>query len=217
MILEIKLKSKKRKSDLRKLYVLMLKEQGNLTVERREDEVDSNGRVGEVDEGSEWGAVWVCRDRGGGMSNHRGFGVWNSDHGGNSSQNKEHKVIKAHVVGPSNKKVYAGKLPHCNKCKLHYNGPCTAKCENCKEVGHLAKDCRGTTVAANQKALKANQRTIPCFKCGKQGHYRSECPVLKNQNRGNQAGSSEARGRVCALGGGEADQDPNNIADNVNA
>ncbi|GKC82932.1 hypothetical protein Tco_1138649 [Tanacetum coccineum] len=46
---------------------------------------------------------------------------------------------------------------------------------------------------------------------------RNECPKLKNQKRGNQAGSSEARGRVCDLEGGEADQDPNNIADNVNA
>ncbi|GJV03321.1 reverse transcriptase domain-containing protein [Tanacetum coccineum] len=79
------------------------------------------------------------------------------------------------------------------------------------------RDCRGTTIAANQRAPVANQRIITCFKCGKQGHYRSECSKLKNQNRENQAGSSEARGRVCALGGGEVDQDPNNITDNVNA
>ncbi|GJU23125.1 hypothetical protein Tco_1156467 [Tanacetum coccineum] len=50
-----------------------------------------------------------------------------------------------------------------------------------------------------------------------QWHYRSECPELKNQNRGNQAGNSEARGRVYALGGGEAGQDPSNITDNIDA
>ncbi|GKA37757.1 reverse transcriptase domain-containing protein [Tanacetum coccineum] len=77
---------------------------------------------------------------------------WKGDHGESSSQNKGHRVIRAHAVGPSNKKVYAGKLPHCNKCKLHHNRSCTTKCENCKEVGHLARDCRGTTVAANQRA-----------------------------------------------------------------
>ncbi|GJW38821.1 hypothetical protein Tco_0064666 [Tanacetum coccineum] len=51
---------------------------------------------------------------------------WEGDHGGNSSQqqNKGHKVIREHAVRPSNKKVYAGKLPHCKKCKLHHTGPC---------------------------------------------------------------------------------------------
>ncbi|GJV23947.1 reverse transcriptase domain-containing protein [Tanacetum coccineum] len=40
---------------------------------------------------------------------------------------------------------------------------------------------------------------------------------LKNQNHENQARISEAHGRVYALGGGEADQDPSNIADDINA
>nr|GEV88909.1 putative reverse transcriptase domain-containing protein [Tanacetum cinerariifolium] len=105
---------------------------------------------------------------------------WEGDHSGSSSQNKGRKVIRTHTVGPSNKKVYAGKLPHCNKCKLHHSGPCYAKCGNCKEVGHLARDCKGTTIAANQ-------RTLTCFKCGKQGHYRSECSELKNQNLRNKS------------------------------
>ncbi|GJR58642.1 reverse transcriptase domain-containing protein [Tanacetum coccineum] len=43
----------------------------------------------------------------------------------------------------------------------------------------------------------------------------SECPRLKNQNCGNQTGNGEACGRVYALGGGEADQDPDNIADDI--
>ncbi|GKE29265.1 hypothetical protein Tco_1444649, partial [Tanacetum coccineum] len=45
----------------------------------------------------------------------------------------------------------------------------------------------------------------------KQGHYRSECPKLKNQNHRNAAGNCESRGRVYALGGGEANQDLNVI------
>ncbi|GJV27992.1 putative reverse transcriptase domain-containing protein [Tanacetum coccineum] len=47
------------------------------------------------------------------------------------------------------------------------------------------------------------------------GHYRSDCPKLKSQNLGNTtrnaAGSSKARERVYALGGGNTDQDPNVI------
>ncbi|GJW03835.1 hypothetical protein Tco_1562691 [Tanacetum coccineum] len=77
--------------------------------------------------------------------------------------------------GPSEKKEYAGTLPLCNKCKLHYNGLCTLK------------------------------------------HYLSECPGLKNQNCGNQTGNDEAHGWVYALGGGEANQDPDNIADDIEA
>ncbi|GKD20626.1 hypothetical protein Tco_1222329, partial [Tanacetum coccineum] len=43
---------------------------------------------------------------------------------------------QAYTVGPSEKKEYDGTLPLCNKCKLHYNGPCTVKYANYKKVGH---------------------------------------------------------------------------------
>ncbi|GJY93866.1 reverse transcriptase domain-containing protein, partial [Tanacetum coccineum] len=59
-------------------------------------------------------------------------------------------------------------------------------------------------------ALTASQRTITCYECGNQRHYRSDCPVLKNQD-------TEARGMMYALGGGETDQDINNMEDDINA
>ncbi|GJZ04981.1 hypothetical protein Tco_0538256 [Tanacetum coccineum] len=123
---------------------------------------------------------------------------------------KRQNVARAYTVGPSEKKEYAGTLPLCNKCKLHHNGPCTVKRMNCKRVGHSTRDCRSPTATTNQ-------RTLTCFKCGNQGHYRSEYPRLKNQNCKNQTGNGEARGRVYALGGGEADQDPSSIADEIDA
>ncbi|GJV66332.1 hypothetical protein Tco_1477160 [Tanacetum coccineum] len=54
---------------------------------------------------------------------------WKDDHKGSSSQqqNKEPKAIKAHAVGPSNKKGYAGKQPLCNKCMFHHTGLCAGK------------------------------------------------------------------------------------------
>ncbi|GKA81813.1 reverse transcriptase domain-containing protein [Tanacetum coccineum] len=79
-----------------------------------------------------------------------------------------------------------------------------------RRISHLIMDCRSPT-AVN------NQRTLTCFECGNQGYYRIECPKLKNQNRGNQAGSSEKRGRVYALRGGEADQSPINVEDEADA
>ncbi|GKC15549.1 hypothetical protein Tco_1012331, partial [Tanacetum coccineum] len=51
-----------------------------------------------------------------------------------------------------------------------------------------------------------NNTQQPPFKRN-QGHYRSDCPQLKNRNHGNQDGGTEAHRMVYALGGGEADQD----------
>ncbi|GJS33458.1 putative reverse transcriptase domain-containing protein [Tanacetum coccineum] len=56
----------------------------------------------------------------------------------------------------------------------------------------------------------------PCtVRCGKQGHYKGDCPKLKDQNRRNKAGNkngvSEARGKAYVLGGGDANLDSNVI------
>nr|GEY95229.1 reverse transcriptase domain-containing protein [Tanacetum cinerariifolium] len=105
---------------------------------------------------------------------------WEGDHGGSSSQqqNKEHKVIRAHTAGPSNKKGYARTLPLCNKCKLQHNGSCTIKCGNCKKVGHMTRNCRNPA-AAN------NQRTLTCYERGILGLYMNGCLERKNQNQVN--------------------------------
>ncbi|GKB73242.1 retrovirus-related pol polyprotein from transposon 17.6 [Tanacetum coccineum] len=97
-----------------------------------------------------------------------------------------------------------------NKRKLDNNSSDNNRLSKGKMVGHLTRDCKSPT-AAN------NQRTLTCYECGNQGHYRSDCPELKNQNHGNQAGGTEARGMVYALEGGETDQDPNNMEDDINA
>ncbi|GJX61544.1 retrovirus-related pol polyprotein from transposon 17.6 [Tanacetum coccineum] len=51
-------------------------------------------------------------------------------------------------------------------------------------------------------AATNNQRTLTCYECGNQGHYRSDCLELKNQNHGKQVGGTEARRMVYALGRG---------------
>ncbi|GJY90620.1 putative reverse transcriptase domain-containing protein [Tanacetum coccineum] len=115
-------------------------------------------------------------------------------------------MVRAYTSS-NEKKGYAGPLPYCNKCKLHHEAPCTVKCGKCNKVGHMTKDCMNVVATtATQRALVVNQRVPTCFACKRQGHYRNECPKLKNQTRGNKAGkkTNKARGKAYVLGGGEA-------------
>ncbi|GKA71987.1 reverse transcriptase domain-containing protein [Tanacetum coccineum] len=77
-------------------------------------------------------------------------------------------------------------------------------------IGHLTRDCRSL-------AATNNQRNLTCYECGNQGHYKSDFLELKNQNHRNQAGGTGARGMVHALGGGETNQDLNDMEDDINA
>ncbi|GKA69930.1 putative reverse transcriptase domain-containing protein [Tanacetum coccineum] len=66
---------------------------------------------------------------------------------------------------------------------------------------HLIWDCRSQPAAANnQRAQGENQRVLTCFECGAKGHYKSNCPKLKNKNQGNQAGNGNAVARAYAVG-----------------
>ncbi|GJV01228.1 hypothetical protein Tco_1334797 [Tanacetum coccineum] len=117
---------------------------------------------------------------------------------------KKQGVAIAYTDGSGERKEYAGTLLLCNKCKFHHNGQCTVKCANCKRVSQLTRDCRSP-------ATTNNQRNLTCYECRNQGNCRSDCLKLKNQNHGNQAGGTGARGMVHALGGGEINQDLNNM------
>ncbi|GJY56090.1 putative reverse transcriptase domain-containing protein, partial [Tanacetum coccineum] len=120
-------------------------------------------------------------------------------------------VARAYMAGNNEKNGYEGTLPFCNKCKLHHEGQCTAKCRNYKRIGHLARDCRSVVTATTQGTPRPNQRVITCFECGAQGHYRKDCPKVKNQNRGNKARVPNARGKAYVLGGGDANPGSNTV------
>ncbi|GKF42204.1 putative reverse transcriptase domain-containing protein, partial [Tanacetum coccineum] len=71
------------------------------------------------------------------------------------------------------------------------------------------RDCKVAVAATTQGDPVVQQRTVTCFECGRQGHFKKDCPKLKNQSHGKQAANGEARGRAYALGGGEPNQDSN--------
>ncbi|GJX14935.1 putative reverse transcriptase domain-containing protein [Tanacetum coccineum] len=134
----------------------------------------------------------------------------NNNYRNNRGQQPPHKrqniggqnVARAYMAGNNEKNGYEGRLPFCNRCKLHHEGQCTAKCHNCKRIGRLARDCKSVVTVPTQGTPGPNQGVITCFECGAQGHYRKDYPKVNNQNRGNKARVPDARGKAYVLGGG---------------
>ncbi|GJX08696.1 putative reverse transcriptase domain-containing protein [Tanacetum coccineum] len=101
------------------------------------------------------------------------------------------------------------------------NWPCTVKCNNCKKVGHLTRDCTVTITPNTQRAPVGNQQGVVCYECRRPGHFRKDCPKLRNQNHGNQTrnkvgnktgnqtGGNEATEKAYAIGGGGTNPDSN--------
>nr|GEX51386.1 putative reverse transcriptase domain-containing protein [Tanacetum cinerariifolium] len=56
---------------------------------------------------------------------------------------------------------------------------------------------------------RGNVRGISCFECRVQGHYKSECPKLKNGNQGNQTGNGNVVARVYVVGTAETNPNSN--------
>nr|GFD17280.1 putative reverse transcriptase domain-containing protein [Tanacetum cinerariifolium] len=83
-------------------------------------------------------------------------------------------------------KGYVGSLPYFSKYKLHHEGLCTIRYGNCKKVEHQTKDCRVTVNPNTQGVAVGNPYGIVCYECGRTGHFKKDCPKLRNQNRGNQ-------------------------------
>nr|GEY93795.1 hypothetical protein [Tanacetum cinerariifolium] len=70
-------------------------------------------------------------------------------------------------------------------------------------IGHLARDFKGWPAATtnnnnNQRAQGENAKG--CFECGVQGHYKSDCPKLKNGNQGNRAENRNVVARAYDVG-----------------
>ncbi|GJW26920.1 putative reverse transcriptase domain-containing protein [Tanacetum coccineum] len=135
-----------------------------------------------------------------------------NNHGHQQQPFKRQNVAKVYNMGIGEKNPYGGSLPKCTKCHFHHNGLCTQKCHKFNKVGHFARDYMsfGYINGANtQKGNEANPKGNGCFECGAPGHFKRDCPKLKNKDGGN----GNAQGWVYAVGNaekrGNASRNPN--------
>ncbi|GJZ30356.1 reverse transcriptase domain-containing protein [Tanacetum coccineum] len=101
---------------------------------------------------------------------------------GCQQQNKRQNTGRAFTARPGEKKEYTGSLLLCTKCNYHHKGPC---------------------------APRSTQNAATCYECGAQGHYKRDCPKLKNGNRGNQCGNGSSPAKVYVVGNAGTNPDSN--------
>ncbi|GJU77304.1 putative reverse transcriptase domain-containing protein [Tanacetum coccineum] len=111
-----------------------------------------------------------------------------------NQHNKRQNTSQAYTTGNSDRKSYAGSKPLCSKCNYNHEGPCPLSAITAKGWPS-GQDCRSRPANANNNNRNNNnnnQNGNGCYECGVQGHFRRNCPKLKNNDCGNQAGNDRA-------------------------
>ncbi|GJS06485.1 putative reverse transcriptase domain-containing protein [Tanacetum coccineum] len=82
-----------------------------------------------------------------------------------------------------------------------------------RHVENKRKSYGNTNTGKNQRTIGANQKGNVCYECGAQGHFKRECPKLKNKNHGNQGGNGNALAKVYVVGNAGANPDSNVVTE----
>ena len=83
------------------------------------------------------------------------------------------------------------------------SGSQPAKCFECKQVGHVARDCPRRRAGGSEKAVNSQRFSrgeLKCFNCGQKGHIAMRCPAKALFCRGQQ---QEGKPLAGAVGGME--------------
>nr|GEZ70809.1 putative reverse transcriptase domain-containing protein [Tanacetum cinerariifolium] len=90
------------------------------------------------------------------VENKRKFEGTSGNNQNQPQQNKRQNTSRAYATGNSDRNMYTRPKPLCSKCDYHHEGPCPPRCNNCKRVGHLTRDCRSRPANANNKNNRNN-------------------------------------------------------------
>ncbi|GJT97909.1 putative reverse transcriptase domain-containing protein [Tanacetum coccineum] len=131
---------------------------------------------------------------------------------------------EVHLSKDSGSAQSASTLYHAQKIEvimMHYEGLCTMRYGNCKKVEHQTRDYRAAIAPNTQRAPVGNLQGIIFYEFGRPGHFRKDCPKMRNQNRGNetrnkngnktrnQTRGNETTTRAYAIGRGGTNPDSN--------
>ncbi|GJR94276.1 putative reverse transcriptase domain-containing protein [Tanacetum coccineum] len=114
------------------------------------------------------------------------FNVGNNQ--GYQQQNKRQNTGRAYIAGSGEKREYTGSLPLLEVL-----------------VPNVINNDRGNS--------ETTQNAVTCYECGVQGHFKSNCPKLKNGNHGNQCGNGNAPAKVYVVGNAGTNSDSNVVTE----
>ncbi|GJU65246.1 putative reverse transcriptase domain-containing protein [Tanacetum coccineum] len=131
----------------------------------------------------------------------------------NQQPNKRQNTRRAYTAGNGDRRPYEGPRPLCSKCNYHHDGPCAPKCHKYNRfviIHDLQNPQMSTLFFPPPPPLWLIQRGNVCFECGSHGHFKKDCPKLKNNNnRGNRVGYAKAQAKVYDVDNVGANPDNN--------
>nr|GEV59977.1 putative reverse transcriptase domain-containing protein [Tanacetum cinerariifolium] len=77
-----------------------------------------------------------------------------------------------------------------------------------KESNKIERSLTNAKTSNNQRGTGAGQKAT-CFECEAHGHFKRECPKMKNNNLGNQGGNGNAPAKVYVVGNAGTNSDSN--------